>query len=122
MVTKSEAKYIRISPTKVRPVIKLVKGINAKEALNKLEFINKKSARFLKKLIKTAMADAKNKGYQEDSLFISKLVANQGPALKRYRAESFGRAAVIRKRMSHLVVELESNQKIMQGMKKTGNS
>ncbi|MCF7916411.1 MAG: 50S ribosomal protein L22 [Candidatus Omnitrophica bacterium] len=114
MVTRSEAKYIRISPTKVRPVIELVKGTNAKEAMAKLEFIKKKAAKFLKKLIKTAIADAKNKGYDEDSLFISRLVANQGPALKRYRAESFGRAAVIRKRMSHLVIELDSNQKIMQ--------
>ncbi|MCF7887314.1 MAG: 50S ribosomal protein L22 [Candidatus Omnitrophica bacterium] len=114
MVTKSEAKYIRISPTKVRPVIELVKGSKAQEAIAKLEFIKKKAARYLKKLIKTAIADAKNKGYDEGSLFISRLVANQGPALKRYRAESFGRAAVIRKRMSHLIVELDSKQKVIQ--------
>ncbi|MFO8053052.1 MAG: 50S ribosomal protein L22 [Candidatus Omnitrophota bacterium] len=114
MVTRSKAKYIRISPTKVRPVMKLVRGSNAKEAIVRLEFVKKKAARYLKKLIKTAIADAKNKGYEEDSLFISRLVANQGPALKRYRAESFGRAAVIRKRMSHLIIELDSSQKIMQ--------
>ncbi|MCF7873254.1 MAG: 50S ribosomal protein L22 [Candidatus Omnitrophica bacterium] len=122
MITKSEAKYIRISPTKVRPVIKLVKGSNAKEAVEKLEFVKKKAAKYLQKLIKTAIADAKNKGYDQDSLFISRLVANQGPALKRYRAESFGRAAVIRRRMSHLIVELDSNKKIMQEIKKTGNN
>jgi large subunit ribosomal protein L22 len=114
MVTRAKAKYIRISPAKLRPVIKLAKGLNAKEAVNKLEFVKKKGAKFLKKIIKTAIADARNKGYDDNSLFISRLVANQGPALKRYRAESFGRAAVIRKRMSHLVVELDSNQKIMQ--------
>ncbi len=113
MVTKSEAKYIRISPTKVRPVIKLVKGMNPEAAINKLEFVNKKAALFLKKLIKTAASDAQNKGYQQDSLFISKLLANQGPALKRYRAESFGRAAVIRKRMCHILIELDSKQKIL---------
>lgn len=113
MVTKSEAKYIRISPMKVRPVIKLIKGNNPVEAINKLEFINKKSAELLKKLIKTALSDAKNKGYQEDTLYISKLVANQGPVLKRYRAASFGRAAVVKKRASHLVVELDSTQKII---------
>ncbi len=113
MITKSEAKYVRISPTKVRPVMKLVRGSNPKDALSKLEFINKKGAKFLRKLIKTALADARNKGYQDDSLFISKLLANQGPALKRYRAASFGRAAVIRKRMSHLVIELDSKQKLI---------
>lgn len=113
MVTRSQAKYIRISATKVRPVIKLVKGDNPTQALNKLEFINKKGALYLKKLIKTALADATNKGYQQDSLFISKLVANQGPAFKRYRAASFGRAAVIKKKTCHLVVELDSTQKIL---------
>lgn len=110
---KSEAKYLRISPKKIRPVIALIKKTNPEEALNRLEFVNKKGAVFLKKLIKTALSDAKNKGYQEGSLFISKLVANEGPALKRYRAASFGRASVVKKRMSHLVIELDSKKKIL---------
>lgn len=113
MVTRSEAKYIRVSATKVRPIINLIKGLNPEAALSKLEFVNKKGSLFLKKLIKTALSDAANKGYQKETLFISKMIANQGPALKRYRAASFGRASVVKKRMCHLLIELDSTEKIL---------
>ncbi|MCF7908797.1 MAG: 50S ribosomal protein L22 [Candidatus Omnitrophica bacterium] len=113
MIARAEAKYIRISPTKVRPVSVLFKGKNAKLALAQLELINKKAAFHLKKVLHSAVANAKNKGYAEDQLFISKVIANSGPALKRYRAASFGRATLIRKRTSHILVELDSLEKLI---------
>jgi len=117
MVSRAEAKYIRISPTKVRPVISLVKGENIKSAIVKLELVNKKGAFYLVKVLKSALSNAKNKGYDDGSLFISRIVANPGPTLKRYRAASFGRATLIKKRTSHIVVELDSAQKIIEGVK-----
>ena len=117
MVTRAEAKYIRISPTKVRPVMRLIKGALAVEAVGKLELINKKGAYYLRKVLKSAMANAKNKGYEEGKLFISKVVANCGPALKRYRAASFGRASMIRKRTSHILIELDTPEKLIEGVK-----
>ena len=113
MVAKAEAKYIRISPTKVRPVIELVKGAKVLDALSRLELINKRGAYYLKKVAKSALANAKNKGYEEGKLFISKIIANPGPALKRYRAASFGRATMIKKRTSHILVELDTPEKIV---------
>lgn len=113
MVAKAEARYIRISPHKVRQVISLIKGEEAKKALNLLELVNKKGAFILKKVLKSALANAKNKGYSEDKLFISKIVANPGPLLKRFRAASFGRATLIRKRTSHILIELDTGERII---------
>jgi len=113
MIARAEAKYIRISPMKVRPVSVLFKGKNAKLALAELEFLNKKAAFHIRKVIQSAVANAKNKGYDEAGLFISKIIANSGPALKRYRAASFGRATLIRKRTSHILVELDSSEKLI---------
>ena len=116
MVARAEAKYIRISPTKVRPVIALVKNKKALGAISELAMINKKGAYYLSKVLKSVLANAKNKGYQEDKLFISKIVANPGPTLKRHRAASFGRATMIRKRTSHLLIELGSSEKLIKGV------
>ncbi|MCQ9205787.1 MAG: 50S ribosomal protein L22 [Omnitrophica bacterium] len=117
MVAKAEAKYIRISPTKIRPVMKLVQNVSAVRAMGRLELVNKKGAYYLRKVLKSALANAKNKGYEEGQLFISKVVANSGPTLKRHRAASFGRAVTIRKRTSHILVELDTPQKLVGGMK-----
>lgn len=122
MITRAEAKYVRISPTKVRPVIALIKGGNAKGTLHKLGLINKKGAFHLAKVLKSAMANAMNKGYQEDQLFISKVIANPGPALKRYRAASFGRATLIKKRTSHILIELDTSTEQKPGKKRRSAS
>ncbi|MFA7676977.1 MAG: 50S ribosomal protein L22 [Candidatus Omnitrophota bacterium] len=117
MIAKAEGKYIRISPTKVRPVIALVKNQKAAQALSKLGLINKKGAYYLSKVLKSALANAKNKGYEEQDLVISKVIANPGPVLKRYRAASFGRASMIRKRTSHILIELDSPNKLIKAVK-----
>ena len=117
MVAKAEAKYIRISPTKVHPVIELIKGADVGSAMPKLELCNKKGAYYLLKVLKSALANAKNKGYQEQKLFISKVIANPGPILKRYRAASFGRASMIKKRTSHILIELDTSEKLIEGVK-----
>lgn len=113
MIAKAEAKFIRISPTKVRPVISLIKGEKVQKASVTLQMVNKKGAYYLGKVLKSAVANAKNKGYDENKLFISKVVANPGPMFRRHRAASFGRASIIRKRTSHLLVELDTTEKII---------
>ena len=117
MVAKASAKYIRISPFKMRLVTELIKGEKANKALFILESLNKKGALYLKKILKSAIANAKGKGYAEDKLFISKIVTNPGPSLKRWRAASFGRATMIKKRTSHILIELDAPDKIIGGVK-----
>ena len=106
-----------MSPTKIRPVICLVKDENVNMALTKLASINKKAAYYLTKVLKSATANAKNKGYEEAKLFISKIVANPGPVLKRFRAATFGRATTIRKRTAHILIELDTPQKLIENIK-----
>ncbi len=113
MVAKAQTKYLRISPKKLRQVISLVKGKQALKAQDMLKCISKKASGFLGKTLTSAISNAKNKGYKEDKLFISKLIANPGPVLKRWRAASFGRATTIRKRTSHILIELDTSERLI---------
>lgn len=120
MIARAEIKYIRISPSKLRQIIDIVRGQKANAAVNLLGVLNKKGADCLEKALKSAIANAKSKGYEEDKLIISKLLANPGPMLKRFRAASFGRATTIRKRTSHILVELDTPERIVGKMKAKG--
>lgn len=117
MIARAYAKYVRISPSKARLVTCLVKGMPAKKAFAVLENVNQKAAYHFKKVLKSAISNAKNKGYDEEKLFVSKIIANPGPMLKRFRAATFGRATTIRKRTAHLLVELDTSEKIIEKAK-----
>lgn len=114
MVARAEAKYVRISPFKVRPILALIKGKEAVVSLDILTNVNKKGAFILSKVLKSAIANAKHKGFDENKLFISNIIVNPGPVLKRYRAATFGRAVMIRKRTSHILVELDTTEKLVE--------
>ena len=117
MRSQAHARYLRIAPFKVREVIPLIKGKPVRLAGDILEAMNKKGAYLLKKVLHSAVANAKVKGFDETTLFISKVIANPGPALKRYRAATFGRAGTVRKRLAHISIELDTNQKIVKKAK-----
>jgi len=108
MVTRAILRYIRIAPRKFRQVIPLVKGRNPEEAIAILTSVKKGASKYAIDLIKSAIANAKRKqGVDVANLYISRLIADCGPTLKRYRASSMGRASPILKRTSHLTVELD---------------
>jgi len=108
MEAKAIAKYIRISPRKVRLLMRELKGKKAEDALNLLTFAPQKGAPILRKLIKSAVSNASNKANIDvDYLFIKKIYANEGPTLKRFRPRAMGRATRIRSRTSHLTVILD---------------
>lgn len=110
MISKATLRYIRISPRKVRPVIALVKGKKAEDAVSILHGVKRKASGILIEVINSAIANAKRiPGMDASSLYISSLIANGGPQLKRFRAASMGRASTIRKRTSHITVELDTN-------------
>lgn len=104
---KASARFIRVSPRKVRLVIGQLKGMEADEILDHLKFINKAAVRPVSKLIKSALANAEN-NFQLDKkdLYIKNIIANDGPILKRWRPRAHGRAAAIRKRTSHIELVL----------------
>ena len=110
MITRALEKYLRISPKKMRPITRLVSQKKVEEALYLLMNLKLKGAGILKKVLDSAINNAKrlpDKGYTEENLYISKISVNPGPALKRFRAMSMGRAGLIRKRTSHVLIELD---------------
>jgi large subunit ribosomal protein L22 len=107
MEVKAVAKYVRISPTKVRKVAREVKGKSVEDALSILGFMPQRSARVLGKIISSAVANADQKpDIEVDNLSVANIVVNQGPSLKRFRARAMGRATRILKRTSHITVVL----------------
>ena len=108
METNAVAKFVRISPRKIRLIMDQVRGKRVEEALNMLSFAPQKGARILKKLINSAVANAEqNSGVDVDALFVKRVYADEGPTLKRFRPRAQGRATRIRKRSSHLTVVLD---------------
>ena len=108
MESRAVARYIRISPRKVRLIMDEIRGRKIEEALNQLSFAPQKGAFILKKLIDSAVANAEqNFEMDVDKLYIKRIFADGGPTLKRFRPRAMGRAAKIRKRTSHLTVVLD---------------
>ncbi|HHX49276.1 MAG TPA: 50S ribosomal protein L22 [Clostridiales bacterium] len=102
------AKYIRISPYKVRRVLDVIRGKSYTEAVGILKTLNKSSSMPILKVVNSAAANAENNlGMVKDSLYIAECYADQGPTLKRWRARAKGRGASILKRTSHITVILD---------------
>lgn len=108
MESKAVAKYVRISPRKVRLIMDRIRGKRVEEALNLLAFTPNKGAFILKKLVNSALSNAEqNSDVDVDDLYIKRIFADEGPTLKRYRPRAMGRATRIRKRTAHLTVVLD---------------
>ncbi|NHC44072.1 50S ribosomal protein L22 [Motilibacter sp. K478] len=100
-----------MSPTKVRRVIDLIRGMDAEQALNVLRFAPQAASEPVGKVLASAMANAENnKQLDRATLRVSQAYADEGPTLKRFRPRAQGRAYRIRKRTSHITVVVESVQ------------
>jgi len=112
MQVKAEAKRIRISPLKARVVTRSFVGLPALEAIERLRFVRKKAALPIRKLIASAVADAKNNfNLKAEDLMIVYLTANKGPSFKRYWLRARGRADRIMKPTTNLKVVLDNSSK-----------
>jgi large subunit ribosomal protein L22 len=108
MEAKASAKYIRISPQKARLVVDLIRGKKIGEAQNTLRFTRKYAALLVDKVLKSAIENAsQNPNIDENILYVKEVFVDQGPSLKRWRARAQGRAASIKKRMSHITIILD---------------
>ncbi|MDD5428617.1 MAG: 50S ribosomal protein L22 [Candidatus Omnitrophica bacterium] len=108
MITRAVLRYVRITPRKFRQIIPLVKGKNPEEAIAILTSVKKGASKYGIDVISSAINNTKRmQGVEVADLYISNLVANGGPMLKRFRAASMGRASLIKKRTSHITVELD---------------
>jgi len=97
-----------MTPRKVRLVTSLVKGMNAKDAKSQLQFMNKKVAGIVLKLLNSGLGNAKhNFNLSEDNFYISRLEVEAGPSLKRWMPRAMGRATPILKRTCNINLILE---------------
>src|SRR5918997_5004686 len=104
---RATARYVRIAPRKVRLVADEVRGKSYPEAASILRFTNKRAARIVGDVINSAAANAgHNADADPDELVVREIRVDDGPTIKRYRARAMGRATMIRKRTSHITVEL----------------
>lgn len=108
MEVKAILRNLRIAPRKTRDVIDLIRGKKALEAQNILLFTTRKSAPIVLKLLNSAIASAKNNfKLNENDLYISKVIADEGTKLKRWHPMSRGRAYPIEKKTSHITIILD---------------
>ena len=108
---KAVARYVRISPFKVRIVLDLIRGKSVSEAETILKFTNKRAARIVGKVVHSAAANAThNLEMDEEQLYIAEAFADGGPTLKRFHPRARGQAFPIMKRTSHITVVVRERE------------
>jgi large subunit ribosomal protein L22 len=106
-MTRATLRYDQASPTKVRQVLDLVRGLDVAEAREILRFSQRAASVEVAKLLDSAIANAEHNDHiASDELFVSAAWANEGPTAKRFRPRARGRGTRIRKRTSHITIEV----------------
>ena len=111
---KAVARYVRIAPMKARRVVDLVRGMPAEEALSVLRFAPQAASETVYKVVASAVANARfmaerdSRRLDAQDLYITQAYVDEGPTMKRFRPRAQGRAYRIRKRTSHITIEVES--------------
>lgn len=120
MEIKAKAKYVRMSPKKVRLVAGLIRGLDVKTAIDQLSFSGKKASLPVIKVIESAIANAEhNYELSKGNLMIKEVRIDEAPMLHRWTPKAHGRATTIRKRSSHISVTLgEVKESGVKGPKK----
>ena len=111
MQARAIARYLRMSPRKVRRTLTLIQGLPLKEARSLLEAIPHRAARTIRRVVDSAAANAENNhGMDPDELWVADASVDAGPTIKRWRIASAGRTAMIRKRISHIRIVLSDEE------------
>ncbi len=112
MISTATLRYLRIAPRKVRMVTDLIRGENAEKAQVVLNFTRKGAALSILKLLNQAISNAEN-NFQVDkkNLYISKILVDEGPKAKRFFPRARGKADVIQKKTSHVMITLDEIKK-----------
>ena len=108
-LVRAKHRFARVSATKVRPFANMIRGMTASEGLNTLRYLPNRGARALEKVLRSAMANAEDKGARNvDSLKIVEARVDSGPMFKRVRPRARGTAFTIRRRSSHVYVAIDA--------------
>lgn len=111
MIVRAKYMNARISGQKVHPILKKIRGLPLEKAIDILTFSNKKASFFVKKVLRSVIANAEhNNGIDIDQLFIYRIYACHGSSLKRFKTRAKGRSNKILKRNCHIFVEIKERQ------------
>ncbi|MEK7636011.1 MAG: 50S ribosomal protein L22 [Patescibacteria group bacterium] len=110
-IASAKLNYLKMAPRKVRLVANAIKGLPVNEAEAQLVMNSKKAAEPLLKLLRSAVANSKQKGLKSENLFIQESRVDQGPMLKRQMPRAMGRATMIQKKTSHISLILIEKEK-----------
>jgi large subunit ribosomal protein L22 len=116
MEARAVAKNIRMSARKMRLVVDEIRERDVNEAYSILQFSKKAAAEPIDKTLRSAVANAVHRADEEgevldvDTLYVRECYVDEGPTLRRYRAAAMGRAAPIRKRMSHVTIVVDTKE------------
>jgi len=120
---KAKLNNYRQSPRKVRLVADLIRGKRVERAMQELRFVNKKATKAVKKLLESAVANAKNNnGLKEKDLVLKEIRVDNGSTMKRFRAGARGQAYPLKRRTSHISIALESVEDSVNQEKKSNLS
>lgn len=120
MEVKAVLRRYRVAPRKVRLVVNLIRGLDVNKALEQLEFVDKKSAIAIVKLLNSAVANAVNNfSLEKSNLYVKSIFVDQGPVFRRWMPKAHGRATKIKKYTSHVTIVLDEKvEKLEQGTAK----
>ncbi len=115
MEARASAKYVRVSASKVRRSVDLIRGRHVEDARRILRFTPLGPNPVVLKVLNSAVANAEQKNAIPENLFVARAWVDEGPTLKRWRPRAYGRAYSIRKRTSHVTVVLQSLEEVAGG-------
>ena len=109
MIAQAKARFLQVTPRKIRTVVRLLRGQDVARAEALLANLNRGAAPVIAKVLGSAVANATRQGtWSKEQLFISKILADEGPSAKRFRAAPMGRAMGFRKKGCHLTIQLDA--------------
>lgn len=100
-------RYARISERKARLLADLIRGRSCDEAVALLDFTHKRASHMVRRVLKSAMANANEKEAAMNRLYVNQAFVNAGPIIKRFRPKDRGRAHPIQKRTCHITISVE---------------
>ncbi len=115
MEAKATARYIRVSPRKMRRSVDLIRGRHVEDARRVLTLSPLGPNRTLVKVLDSAVANAEQKQAIAENLWVARAWVDEGPTLRRYRPRAYGRATKIRKRTSHVTVVVGTREEATVG-------
>jgi large subunit ribosomal protein L22 len=120
MEFKATAKYIRVSPRKVRLVADSIRKLPVTDALTRLSLTPKHAAEPISKVLESAINNAKSKSVEVDKLKFSRIEIMGGPVLKRWNAVSRGSGHTYKKRMTHIQIILTDKSEDIDAVEENG--